>query len=184
MKKTALICLIAMVALVGFSASADAQVYFTNVGRVGPGSLSLDIPFDEGGEWYGFAIILPFDVTTGSGHGMMVDTLGSDADTELACYGALGYGLISGNDDGETGSWGDPGLDSVLLFGDTEMGNGDRYQGFTNQGNETPWNTELPSGGYVFAVGTYNSQWDEADARLTPDRSGDFGYAVINGTIF
>ena len=102
MKKTALICLVAMVALVGLSTQAQGQLYFRNMGTLGAGSVSLDIPFDTGSEWYAFAGVLPVDVTTGSGHGMLIDTMSEsfEADTELACYGASGYVLIAANDDG------------------------------------------------------------------------------------
>ena len=186
MKTSALIFLVAMIAIVGFGATAQGQVYFRNVGRVGTADVSLDIPFYEGqGEFYVFAFVTSFEITTGSGHGMMVDTMGSVADTELAMYGAAGYGLVSGNDDGSVGSWGDPGYASILTFGDAEHGDDSRYQGNTRQDNPTPWNTELPQGGYVLVVGTWETTWDEVDARLTTDFHGrSSGSAVLNAVIF
>jgi hypothetical protein len=167
------------------AAGARAQVYVVNLGQVGPGTdLSANLNFPAGTEAFIGIMQLTDDVTVGSGLGFSFNTLGSTADTEIAIYGPAGQTLIAMNDDGASGTWGDPGFDSVLQFGDAEPGNGDGYDGNTNQGGIWTNPVDLPAGIYTLILSTYSTIWDQYDARDTTTGSRDTGAAVVNISCF
>ena len=182
MKKIAFLPTLALV--VGFLAlpyAAQGQVTITDLGSMGPGdSYSETLDFATGGEIYVWLLTTTADCTIGSGNIGVFHSLDSVADTELAIYEYGGYTLVSGNDDGETGFWGDPAFSSLMYFGTPRVGNDDPYQGITQQGNDVPWPTDLPAGDYVVVMGTYNTTWDELDARDTGFAGDDVGSANFN----
>jgi len=182
MRKTALLPILALTAgLLALPCTTRAQVTITDLGSMGPGdSYSDTLNFATGGEIYVWLVTTNVDCTVGSGNIGVFHSLDSVADTEMAIYGPAGLTLIAGNDDGETGFWGDPAYSSLMYFGTPRVGNDDPYQGYTMQNNTVPWPTDLPAGDYVVVMSTYSTTWDEFDARDSDFGGSDTGTAYFN----
>jgi hypothetical protein len=166
-KKIAFLPIFALIfSLVVMPSQVQGQATFENLGTFEPGDLYTgSFEFTTGGEIYVFAMNLSVDCTIGSGNKAIFHTFGSTPDTEIALYGPDGYTLTAGNDDGESGRWGDPGLQSLMYFGVNRVGNQDEYTGNTVQGDPVPWPTELSAGDYILILCSYSTVWDMEDAR-------------------
>ncbi len=177
----------AIAALGAASIANAATVSLYNLGPVGVGtSIAAPLAFDDGSEAYVGFMELTDSITAGSGLGLTLWTEG-EADTEVAIYGPLGLTLAGCNDDGDSGSWGDPGLDSRLDYGDAEGSptNGDGYNGTTNPTGTEFFNvTDLPAGHYTIVVGTFSVVWDDFAATATVEGFRDTGGSVAHLDIF
>jgi len=127
------------------------------------------------------------DVVADSGLGLSLWSEG-DADTEIALYRAEGTDLVACNDDGHSGSWGDPELNSRLDFGDAEgaPSNGDGWNGYTIQHYGIEFNNprDLPAGHYTIVVATYSVHWDELEARATEEATRGGGDTTVHLAVF
>lgn len=140
------------------------------------------ISFASGNEWYAFIGSLSVDATTGSGHGLIVDTIGTAVDTELAMYGA--NGLVAFNDDGGT----DPATNlsvfpaSVLTFGDEPDFITNVLDGATT--GACTVSHEAPAGQYTWVLSYYNTTWGcPTPQGSTRDRVST-GASFIHGSVF
>lgn len=179
---------IAAIAAFGAASIANAaSVSLYNLGPVGPGtSIAAPLTFDDGSEAYVGFMELTESITAGSGLGFSLWTEG-EADTEVAIYGPRGLTLVGCNDDGDSGSWGDPGLDSRLHYGDAEGSptNGDGYNGTTNpSGLEFTNVADLPAGHYTIVLGTFSVVWDDLDATASVEGFRDTGGTIAHLDIF
>ena len=126
------------------------------------------------------------DVVADSGLGLSLWSEG-DADTEIALYRAEGTDLVACNDDGHSGSWGDPELNSRLDFGDAEgaPSNGDGWNGYTVQNTDEYTNLDnIPAGAYTIIVSTYSTIWDEIDALDSEQGARDTGSTTAHLEIY
>lgn len=167
--------------------AAHAQpIIVRNIGTIGFGT-NLSANFDfSGTQIYVAYFRLGVNVRPNGNAGMVIATEGT-ADTEIALYGPNGVGLVACNDDGDSGSWGDPGLSSRLIFGNTEGSgtNGDGWNGFTNQnGTEYINPNALDAGNYMLVVATFSSIWDEVNVRRTTQEGRERGATTVTIRIF
>ncbi|MCB9686524.1 MAG: hypothetical protein H6738_08520 [Alphaproteobacteria bacterium] len=163
---------------------AFAQIIPVQLPPLGPGiNASTQLNFASGNEYYVLSGTTTVDLTAGSGHGMIFDTIGSTVDTELAVYGNQGAALLSFNDDGGTPPGGaqSVGLNSVLTFGDQTAFTAP-YDGTTNGAGCTN-SHDLRAGSYLFVVSTFSTVWGCPGATATT-RSGGTGAATVHGAIF
>lgn len=185
LKHAAIVGLAALGALVLPSADAQAQVIPINVGVLGPIDITQPLNFATGNEFYAFIGTLAGPISAAAGTGMMLDTIGSVADTEVAVYGAGGMGIMYCNDDGEEGPWGDPGLDSVLTHGTAAVGYGTGFgNGLTTTGASCVNTGDLAAGSYVWVVSVYSTTWGDPNATSTvPEAFRSSGASLVHAVI-
>lgn len=179
LKKFTLTAFAALATAIPASTPASSQITILHATMGVGSSNSGEFNFATGAEVLAICLRLTDDILVGSGNEGQFNTLGSEADTEIAVYGRRGHVLWSANDDGATGSWGDPEFSSVLPFGDGEVGNGDQYAGLTAQGNPCPENLDLVADKWALIVSTYSTYWDEERARRSETGTRDTGLAFI-----
>lgn len=186
MKRVWMSMLVAGVIMMSTAWVSAQPIIVRNIGTLGLGT-DIAANFDfTGREIYVVTFRLGVNVRPNGNAGMVIATEGT-ADTEIALYGPNGVGLIACNDDGDSGSWGDPGLSSRLIFGNTEGSgtNGDGWNGFTNQ---TPTEfvnpNALDAGNYMLVVATFSSIWDEVNARRTTQEGRERGNSTVRIRIF
>ncbi len=163
------------------------ELIMAPLGQLGPGtSITAELAFVSGEEVYVGFFGLPDGVAPGDGVGFSAWTEG-EADTEIAIYGSRGFYLHGCNDDGHSGSWGNPGFNSRLDYGDAEgaPSNGDGWNGYTVQNTDEYTNLDnIPAGAYTIIVSTYSTIWDEIDALDSEQGARDTGSTTAHLEIY
>lgn len=163
---------------------AFAQIIPVQLPPLAPGlAATTRLNFASGNEYYALIGNTTVNMTANSGHGMIIDTVGSTLDTELAVYGNNGAQLVAFNDDGGTppGGASSVGLTSVMTFGDEPAYTG-AYDGNTTGACTSTHN--LPAGSYIFVVSLYSTVWGCPGATATTKSSSQSGPVTVHGAIF